>query len=338
MTVADRQLLLDIFDCDATLLGDVELVARATRGAALAAGGSIVQESFRPLAGGVAGVVLVTDGQLSVRTDPARGYAAVDLHGSSIVAERCFDALRAILRGGRTQLIPVERGAPPPPAPPAYQPLHPALFRYDDGFVARFIDPSVARVTRAGAAGSTREICEQLYQFRLFTPEFCRLLIEEAEHCGEWVTVLEHTVEKHGVLAGVDDLIEPDTSLSWARMPPLVDVYREVIENHVRPVVEGLWQTFKLQKWDIPGVRKYEPDVVKGMDLHYDAETVGMIGYLSDGFTGGGTHFPRWNATVGSSGAVVIGSVVVYPGGVSHEHLALPITAGRRYTLSNALY
>jgi hypothetical protein len=30
--------------------------------------------------------------------------------------------------------------------------------------------------------------------------------------------------------------------------------------------------------------------------------------------------------------------VAVYPGGVSHEHMALPITAGVRYMLSNALY
>jgi hypothetical protein len=102
--------------------------------------------------------------------------------------------------------------------------------------------------------------------------------------------------------------------------------------------VETLWQTFKLQKWDMPAVRKYEPDVVNGMDLHYDNETIGMIGYLNTGFQGGGTFFPRWNLAIGRSGDVAPGSVAVYPGGVSHEHRTLPVTAGVRYMLSNSLY
>ena len=38
---------------------------------------------------------------------------------------------------------------------------------------------------------------------------------------------------------------------------------------------------------------------------------------LNDAFEGGGTHFPRWDVTVGGSGRVDVGSVVVYPGGVS---------------------
>lgn len=207
--------------------------------------------------------------------------------------------------------------------------LHPELYRYDAAFVERFIHPEVTRV---------RELCEQVYQFRLFTPEFCALLLEEAEHANQWVTVLEHTVAEHGSLPGVDDLIEPDTTVSWDEMPGLVDVYGQIIERHVRPIVESLWVTYKLQKWDTPAVRKYEPHVVREMGLHFDAETVGMIGYLSDGFEGGGTYFPRWKCAVGRSGEVIVGSVVVYPGGVSHEHLALPITSGRRYTLANSFY
>ncbi len=106
----------------------------------------------------------------------------------------------------------------------------------------------------------------------------------------------------------------------------------------MQPVLEGLWGTFRLQKWDLPAVRKYEPDVVRQMDLHYDAETIGMVGYLNADFEGGGTHFPRWGLTVGDSGRVQVGSVIVYPGGVSHEHLARPIVSGRRYTLANSFY
>jgi hypothetical protein len=223
------------------------------------------------------------------------------------------------------------------PAEDEYQPLHPEIFTYDAGFVARFIAPELAPAGR-DVRQLVREVAEQIYLFRLFTPEFCRLLIEEAEHRAAWVTVLEKTEEAHSTLEGVSDLIEPDTTLSWERLPGMPEVYGRVIENHVRPVLETLWKTFKLQKWDMPAVRKFEPTVVSGMDLHYDSEIVGMIGYLNTGFEGGGTCFPRWDLTIGRSGDVPPGTVAVYPGGISHEHLALPITAGVRYMLSNSFY
>lgn len=102
--------------------------------------------------------------------------------------------------------------------------------------------------------------------------------------------------------------------------------------------MSAFWVTFKLQKWDCPAVRRYEPHVVNQMDLHYDLETVAMVGYLSKDFVGGGTYFPRWDMTVGSHDNVVVGACVLYPGGVSHEHSAKAITAGKRYMLSNSFY
>mmetsp|Transcript_8359 Transcript_8359/g.21087 ORF Transcript_8359/g.21087 Transcript_8359/m.21087 type:complete len:227 (+) Transcript_8359:25-705(+) len=219
-----------------------------------------------------------------------------------------------------------------------YTPLHPEIFKYDAEFVQRFICEGVRAPTRENAKSCVKEVAEQLYQFRLFTEEFCKLLIEEAEHCGKWETNLEKVEEDHPFVPGLIDVCEPDTVVEFAEMPGLDDVYASVLKNHVQPILEGLWVTFKLQKWDPPAVRKYEPHVVSSMDLHYDLETVSMVGYLSRDFVGGGTFFPRWNLTVGSHENVIVGSVVVYPGGVSHEHSAHAITAGKRYMLSNSFY
>lgn len=219
-----------------------------------------------------------------------------------------------------------------------YRPAHPQILRYDRAFIDRFLDRSIADPSAIDARKLTREIGEQIYRFQLFTPEFCELLIDECERRGRWVTVTEHSVEPHAALTGVEDDIEPDTTHQLALIPGLADVYDRIIDRHVRPIVEGLWRTWRLQKWDPGAVRRFEPDVVAGMDVHFDAETVGMIGYLSRDFAGGGTHFPRWGLVVGSSSDVAVGSAVVYPGGVSHEHGALPITQGRRYTLANSFY
>jgi hypothetical protein len=35
-----------------------------------------------------------------------------------------------------------------------------------------------------------------------------------------------------------------------------VDVYTAVINNHVRPIIESLWVTFKIQKMDTPFLLK----------------------------------------------------------------------------------
>lgn len=219
-----------------------------------------------------------------------------------------------------------------------YRPAHPEILRYDDVFVGRFLDHAIADPRAIDARKVTRELGEQIYHFRLFTPEFCELLIDECERCGGWVTVTERSVEPHSLLSDVEDDIEPDTTHALGLIPGLSEVYDRIVDRHVRPVVEGLWRTWRLQKWDPGAVRRFEPDVVAGMEVHFDAETVGMIGYLNRDFTGGGTHFPRWGLVIGSSSDVSVGSAVVYPGGVSHEHGALPITRGRRYTLANSFY
>jgi hypothetical protein len=218
-----------------------------------------------------------------------------------------------------------------------YKPLHPELFTYNDEFVQRFVHEDV-RNSREDPHNNIKEVAEQLYFFRLFTEEFCKLLIEEAENCNRWKTNLEKTVEAHPFVEGLVDICEPDTCVSFSKMPGLEEVYEKVVRNHVSPVMSAKWVTFNLQRWDTPAVRKYEPHVVKSMDLHYDLEVISMVGYLNRDFEGGGTYFPRWKLTVGSHVDVIPGSVVVYPGGVSHEHKAHAITSGVRYMLSNSFY
>jgi len=217
-----------------------------------------------------------------------------------------------------------------------YKALHPEIFTYNQEFIDRFLDPKVGR--NEDPKTIVTEVAEQLYHFQLFTPEFCRLLIEETEHANKWETNFEKTEEPHPMIEGAVDICEPDTTTTFDDLPGMEEVYANVINNHVRRIMEAMWVTFKLQKWDVPAVRKYEVDVIKQMDLHYDLETVAMVGYLNDAFTGGGTYFPRWKLTVGSHENVKVGSVVIYPGGVSHEHMALPITSGKRYALANSFY
>lgn len=209
---------------------------------------------------------------------------------------------------------------------PAYTPLHPQLYRYDPGF----LDPALRTGERLPAY---REVAEQIYLFKLFTDEFCRLLIEEAEHSARWRT--EADVEDNPYAEGVDEVCEPDTTQHLERMGGLDRVYDEVVRQHLQPFMEGMWRTFKLKKVSRPYILKYSADAIRDMKMHHDLETLTLVCYLNTEFEGGGTHFPRWSYTTGKQAP---GTAILYPGGLSHEHEGLAITSGRRYLLCGSYY
>jgi len=76
-----RHLLVELHDCDKTLLDDLDAVKTTIREAAKRAGASIVSESFHRFAPqGVSASVLIAESHLSIHTWPEAGYAAADLY------------------------------------------------------------------------------------------------------------------------------------------------------------------------------------------------------------------------------------------------------------------
>jgi hypothetical protein len=208
----------------------------------------------------------------------------------------------------------------------SYTPKHPGLFRYDPANLG----PALA--AGGDPMGIVSEKAEQLYMFQLFTPEYCKLLIEEAEHSGRWRT--EADVEAHP-FSDFEEVSLPDTTQHLSNMPGLDEVYDEVVRRHLGPLMTGLWRTFKLQKVSRPYMLRYSVDAIKSMDLHHDLETVTMVVYLNTEFEGGGTYFPRWKYHTGKPRP---GTAIIYPGGLSHEHEGKAITAGTRYLMCGSFY
>jgi len=108
-----NQLLVEMYDCDADILDDEVAIARHMRDAALAAGATIVLETFHRFAPqGVSGVVVIAESHLAIHTWPEHGYAAVDLFtcGESLDQDRCFSLLCERLRCDRFSIVNVARG------------------------------------------------------------------------------------------------------------------------------------------------------------------------------------------------------------------------------------
>lgn len=209
-----------------------------------------------------------------------------------------------------------------------YTPLHPSIY----GYTADIIDP---RLRAGDPMDAVVEDAEQIYRFPLFAPDFCRLLVEEAEHSGEWET--RRDIEDHPMAgdSAIKNYSPWDTTQWLDRMPGLERLYFEVVRRHVEPLMKRLWPVFRIQRMKRPYILKYEPSVVAEMGLHFDVETVTLIAYLNDDFDGGGTWFPRWSY---STGKPPIGTGILYPGGLSHVHAGLRITRGKRFLFCGAYF
>lgn len=216
--------------------------------------------------------------------------------------------------------------------------LHPDIYQYNP----HHISPNFKK--------GVTEVAEQIYTFELFTPEFCKKLIEESEYQGGWKTEItqeDDSLSGFGMMKiNLNDYKslktenEKDTTLLLSSFPKnrnlsLVNTVNKTSELHVKPLIEKLWQSFTITKYDMPYMLKYDPIHVKKMNLHYDLETVALIVYLNTDYEGGGTYFPRWNFRMQPKKP---GQAAMWPGGVSHEHIGLPITKGLRYLLCCAYF
>ena len=74
-------ILVELSDCNAQILSDVDQVANILVAAAKAANAEVLQTAFHRFAPqGVSGVVVIAESHLSIHTWPEYGYAAMDIY------------------------------------------------------------------------------------------------------------------------------------------------------------------------------------------------------------------------------------------------------------------
>lgn len=156
-----------------------------------------------------------------------------------------------------------------------------------------------------------------VFTFPLFTEEFCRDIIAEAEENGNW------TRERHQFYPTTDMLID-ELGLQL--------YYQYVLQDFVYPVA--------IHKWGLEGkdwtnmesenfVIKYDEAVQGHLSLHHDSASISTVLALNEEYEGGGTWF--WRQQKLHKGKT--GHISVHPSVITHRHGGRPVTKGKRYIL-----
>lgn len=162
-----------------------------------------------------------------------------------------------------------------------------------------------------------QEPIADVISFPLFTEEFCRLLIEEAEAKALWQT------KRHQYYPTTDTLI---SSFGYD------EIYRKVLKEYVFPAAIHRWRLDGRSWAEMTSENfmiKYTTDTQGHLDLHHDNAVISSVLTLNKEFTGGGTYFYSQNKThIGQ-----VGHITIHPGQVTHRHGGVPVHSGERYIL-----
>jgi len=197
--------------------------------------------------------------------------------------------------------------------------LHPELYSYYDNpeeWKNKFVTYS-ARTKEWDLI--VDEPIMNIFTFPLFTPEFCKMIREEAEYSNDW------TVNRHEFYPTTDMVLETIG---------MHDIYMEVLREYVMPVSIYMWE-LEGKGWDSLSsenfLAKYTPNAQGHLSIHHDASNITCLVQLSnqDEYEGGGTLFKRQKALLKNE----IGYVTIHPGNITHKHGAKAVTSGTRYII-----
>lgn len=115
MNVLGLHLLLELRECNAELLNDLDYIRDAMLGAAHDVGAHVVGESFHQFSPqGVTGVLAIAESHMAIHTWPEYGYAAADIFtcGSSFHPRKAAEILVERLESQSSNVTEVRRGLP----------------------------------------------------------------------------------------------------------------------------------------------------------------------------------------------------------------------------------
>ena len=195
--------------------------------------------------------------------------------------------------------------------------LHPELWAYELSpakWKKKFIHP---QTLFKDWDGIVTEEGTDIYTWPLFSEEFCKLIIEEAEYQDKWV------VARH------DNYPTTDFTLKEIG---LGDMYDKVLKEYAFPVAARLWG-LEGNEWGLAMTHetfmaKYSPEAQGSLSSHTDNSDYSLTCALNDKFTKGGTWYNRQKTLIKAP----VGHVWLFPM-PTHRHSGRWIDSGIRYII-----
>ncbi len=113
MKALGKHVLLELYDCDLSILNDIQEIEKSMIAAAEEAGASVVGQVFHQFSPhGVSGVVVIAESHLSIHTWPEHRYAAVDLYtcGNTVDPAVAANVVAAALKSSNVRKRVMFRG------------------------------------------------------------------------------------------------------------------------------------------------------------------------------------------------------------------------------------
>ncbi|MDD5287899.1 MAG: adenosylmethionine decarboxylase [Dehalococcoidales bacterium] len=113
MKALGKHLLLELNDCDRTLLNDIDVIKDIMLAAAKASGATVLGESFHQFSPqGVSGVIIIAESHLSIHTWPEHGYAGADIFtcGTTVKPEKAAEVIIERMNPVSHSVILMHRG------------------------------------------------------------------------------------------------------------------------------------------------------------------------------------------------------------------------------------
>jgi len=108
-----KHLIIELFQCDSTLLNDVKTLERHLLAAVQLSGATVIQPFFHQFSPhGITGVVVVAESHFALHTWPEYGYCAVDIFtcGDTVNGHVALDYLKENLGAATASVMEIKRG------------------------------------------------------------------------------------------------------------------------------------------------------------------------------------------------------------------------------------
>lgn len=172
-----------------------------------------------------------------------------------------------------------------------------------------------------------QELCNDIYNFPLFSQIFCSELISEVEKYGKWSR-------------GHDEHYDSRLGENYYENVPTVDVqlfeinfskhWDKIVEMYIAPMAKILYYSYVTKGVHLAFVVKYHIDNQSSLAPHHDASVYTVNIALNSEYEGGGCRFIKQNYVLKNQEP---GMCCMHPGRLTAYHEGLPVMAGVRYIL-----